>query len=399
MVASAPQVVAERIRRPVPAGLSVLPGSLPVVSFGDPNAATVATLSLNPSWLEFLSASGAWLLGSERRLASLVSLGVDDPRHLDDAQVAQIVAESNAYFRGPNWYRGWFRWLEALLQESQAGSYLDGSACHLDLVQWATKPAQGELSASVWERLVEQDREFLHWQLGNSNVAVVLLNGASVVRWVQQAGLVGAFDENALTYRARTGDRTIRVYRAVPVGVTFLGWNWPLAGPLAAAGRRRLTRWVGWALREWVSATLVTKGTRAPVGEGPGPPSEVVNGYAPVGTTVDGAAELERLLAHWAEASNQATVGDLGAYGGSPVILVRLGSGDEFVLNRDTKRAAVVAFLGAAATAGGADRLPWHVTANSRGTVNRVSYRPDDGPTPGWYAYLRTPSPEPRGLG
>ena len=399
MVAPVPQVVAERIRRPVPAGLSVLPGSLPVVSFGDPNAATVATLSLNPSWLEFLSASGAWLLGSERRLASLVSLGVDDPRHLDDAQVAQIVAESNAYFRGLNWYRGWFRWLESLLQESQAGSYLDGSACHLDLVQWATKPAQGELSASVWERLVEQDREFLHWQLGNSNVAVVLLNGASVVRWVQQAGLVDAFDENALTYRARTGDRTIRLYRAVPEGVTFLGWNWPLAGPLAAAGRRRLTRWVGRALREWVSATPVTKGTRAPVGEGPGPPSEVVNGYLPVGTTVDGAAELERLLAHWAEASNQATVGDMGACRGSPVIIVRLGSGDEFVLNRDTKRAAVLAFLSAAATAGGADRLPWHVTANSRGTVNRVSYRPDDGPTPGWYAYLRTPVAEPRGLG
>jgi hypothetical protein len=107
--------VAERIRRPTPAGLSVLPGSLPVVSFGDPNVATVATLSLNPSWLEFQSASGAWLLGPERRLASLISLGASDPRDLDDDQVAQVVAESNAYFRGPNWYRGWFHWLESML--------------------------------------------------------------------------------------------------------------------------------------------------------------------------------------------------------------------------------------------------------------------------------------------
>jgi hypothetical protein len=284
------------------------------------------------------------------------------------------------------------------VQESRAGSYLDGSACHLDLVQWATKPAQGELPALVWERLVEQDREFLQWQLGNSNVTVVLLNGASVVSWAQQAGLVGAFDEDTLAYRARTRDRTIRVYSAVSEGVTFLGWNWPLAGPMAAAGRRRLTRWVGSELRERVSATLVTEGTRAPGGEGPGSPSELVNGYVPVGTTVNGAAELERLLAHWAEVSNQATVGDVGAYGGSPVVIVRLGGGDELVLNRDTKRAAVLAFLTAAATGGGADRLPWHVTANSRGTVNRVSYRPDDDPIPGWYAYLRTPSPEPRKL-
>jgi hypothetical protein len=125
---------------------------------------------------------------------------------------------------------------------------------------------------------------------------------------------------------------------------------------------------------------------------------ELVNGYVPVGTTVDGLRELARVLAHWAEASNQATLGDVGAYGGSPVILVRGGGGDEFVLNRDTTRAAVLAFLVAAATAGGADRLPWRVTANRRGTINRVGYRPDDNPIPGWYAYLRAPTAEPRKL-
>jgi len=392
-----PQVVAERIRQPLPAGLSVLPGSLPIVSFGDPNTATVATLSLNPSWLEFQSASGAWLLGGRRRLASLLSLGAEDPRDLDDAQVAQVVAESNAYFQGPNWYRGWFHWLESLLRESEAGSYLDGSACHLDLVQWATKPVQGELPTPVWRRLVEQDRDFLHWQLSNSNVdVVVLLNGASVVHWVQEAGLVGGYDEDALVYRASNGDGTIRVCRAVAEGVSFLGWNRPLAGALAADGRRRLTRWVGQALRERVSAAAAGEGRTGPGEEG-GMAAAELNGYVPVGTTVDGAAALECVLARWAEASNQATVGDVGAFGGSPVIIVRIG-GDEFVLNRDTKREAVLAFLAAAATAGGADQLPWHVTANNKGTINRVSYRPDDAATPGWYAYLRTPSPQPREL-
>jgi hypothetical protein len=69
------------------------------------------------------------------------------------------------------------------------------------------------------------------------------------------------------------------------------------------------------------------------------------------------------------------------------VITVRLGV-DEFVLNRDTKRAAVHAFLAAAREVGGADHLPWHVTTNARGVVNRVSYRRDDEPTPGWYAYM-----------
>jgi hypothetical protein len=72
---------------------------------------------------------------------------------------------------------------------------------------------------------------------------------------------------------------------------------------------------------------------------------------------------------------------------------------DEFVLNRDTKRAAVRTFLAAAAHAGGADNLSWHVTTNSKGSINRVSYRPDEEATPGWYAYVRKPSSEPRELG
>ena len=84
-------------------------------------------------------------------------------------------------------------------------------------------------------------------------------------------------------------------------------------------------------------------------------------------------------------------------YGGWPVFMIGMGS-DGFLLNRDTKRSAVRAFLTAAARAGGADHLRWHVTANARGVINRVSYRPDDEPTPGWYAYLREPSSEPQEL-
>jgi hypothetical protein len=126
-------------------------------------------------------------------------------------------------------------------------------------------------------------------------------------------------------------------------------------------------------------------------------PLDLVNGFVPAGTTVDGPLELERVLAHWAEKSTELTVGDVRAFGGSPVITVRMST-DEFVLNRDTKRAAVLAFFAAASDAGGADNLPWHVTTNSRGTINRVSYRPDDAATPGWYAYLRDPAPERREL-
>jgi hypothetical protein len=38
-------------------------------------------------------------------------------------------------------YRLWFGWLEGLLG-ARADSYLDGSAYHLDVVDWATKPTE-----------------------------------------------------------------------------------------------------------------------------------------------------------------------------------------------------------------------------------------------------------------
>src|SRR6202044_3824804 len=104
----------------VPVGAGVLPGSLPVVSFGDPGTATLATVSLNPSPLEFLARNWEWLPDAKRRLASLRSLGVKEPGDLDAGQVRQVVAESYGYFRGENWYRPWFGWLERLLASSGA---------------------------------------------------------------------------------------------------------------------------------------------------------------------------------------------------------------------------------------------------------------------------------------
>jgi hypothetical protein len=366
-----------------------------VVSFGDPDRAVVATLSLNPSWLEFLSLGGSWLLDRERRLESLISMGVSDPRDLDDAQVAQVVAASNLYFRSPNWYKTWFHWLEALLTSSGAGSYFDGSACHLDLVQWATKPAQGELPPATWASLVDDDRAFLHWQLRNSNVSAVLVNGATAVASLTQADLVPGFDDDVIEFDTEAGRGRLRVFRAVSDGVLFLGWNRVLAGAIAKDGRRRLTAWVGESLREQVSHRSIDVPNDKQVAA---TTSDVVDGFVVTGTRVESVDGLERLLANWLRTSNEATVGEVGAFGGSPVITVYIGA-DAFVLNRDTKRVAVEAFLEAVARSGGASNLDWHITSNSRGKVNRVTYRPDEEPTPGWYAYVHAAEPAPRRLG
>lgn len=376
-----PEVEA-RVRRAVPGRAGVLEDSLPVVAFGDPGTAAVATVSLNPSSREFLTRAGEWLPDGKRRLASLRSLGVKDPGELDAGQVRQAVAESYGYFRGPNWYRPWFGWLERLLAGSGAGSYLDGSACHLDLVQWATVPAQGQLPAAAWQRLVEEDREFLRWQLAHANVSVVLVNGASVIDGLLAAGVIGGMAEDRLGYPAKEGTGHLRVFRGTSGGIRFLGWNRPLAGALPDPARHALAGWVAAALQDPAGASASRQA--APTGAASLDP----DGFIPPGTAVTSAGELEHLLRGWLLASRQPTIGDVGRFGGSPLVNVTAG-GREFVLNRDTKRSAVTSFAEAAARAGGAGRLPWHLAPNARGNRNRMSYLPDDKPTPGWYAYAR----------
>ena len=119
------------------------------------------------------------------------------------------------------------------------------------------------------------------------------------------------------------------------------------------------------------------------------------DGFVRPKLTVEGVRDLERALSYWVNTSDQSTVGAIGSRGGSPVIVVRLAE-DSFGVNRDTTRSAVRVFLAAAAQAGDARDLPWRVTHNRDGKVNRVTYRADDDPTPGWYAYLRDPAPAPR---
>jgi hypothetical protein len=74
-MAIVPAYVEARIRQRPLARVRVLPGSTPVVAFGDVRKATVATLGLNPSKYAFLDHRGDEREGGERRLETLKSLG------------------------------------------------------------------------------------------------------------------------------------------------------------------------------------------------------------------------------------------------------------------------------------------------------------------------------------
>jgi hypothetical protein len=179
-----PEYLIERAGRSPDARSCVVSGSTPVVAFGDPVAATVATLGINPSSREFLDDSGGLLTGSRRRLATLTSLGVERHEDLNHHHGEIIVEACASYFeRRP--YRRWFDPLDRLLRGALGVSYYDRTACHLDLVQWATDPLWSRLAAGIRSALLRQDAAFLRRQLGQPDLGVVIVNGRAVMEQVE----------------------------------------------------------------------------------------------------------------------------------------------------------------------------------------------------------------------
>ena len=175
-----PSYIEQRVRQPAPADSGVVPGSTPVVSFGNAQTATVATLGLNPSRVEFLDRSAQELVGSSRRLATHRSLGTSDLTNAPLDVIGRVIDDCNGYFQR-NPYRNWFGQLEPIVKAIGA-SYYNGSACHLDLVQWATDPTWGNLQpASLRKRLLAADAPFLIEQLRNENIRMLLVNGMGVL--------------------------------------------------------------------------------------------------------------------------------------------------------------------------------------------------------------------------
>jgi len=213
-----PAYVALRIRRAAPADSYVLTGSTPVVVFGDPRRAAVATLGLNPSVSEF-EEGGVELEGALRRFETLRSL---DVRSLDDAPdeaIVRVWRRCNDYFHG-NPYR-WFNPLEVILGAVDASYYAD-TACHLDLSQWATNPSWSSLPRSARERLVAEDADFLQLQLKSEPIRLLLLNGRAVLRAFQDVlgGRLGR-EQETVTDRSVAAE----LYSGRIGQVVAIGWS------------------------------------------------------------------------------------------------------------------------------------------------------------------------------
>jgi hypothetical protein len=124
-------------------------------------------------------------------------------------------------------------------------SYFDDTACHLDLIQWATDPVwSGIKSKEVQKMLLEQDKEFFIHQINKYNFETVFLNGKTVVEQVEKLGIV-KLTEVAEVVNLKTG-YVSRIKTGKVGQTTFVGWGLKIpAKETTLQMRKALGQWLG----------------------------------------------------------------------------------------------------------------------------------------------------------
>lgn len=217
----------DRLRRE-PLQSSVL-ASLPVLFFGDLFTATVATVGLNPSKLEYLDKHGNELSGAHRRFETLTSLGAANRASLSDDQCNRAIEKMRRYFHPDSATYSWFNALDRVTQ-SMGYRYDRGEVAHLDLSQEATDPTWSKLRKERpidFALLQQVDLPFLKWQIEAFPLHVVVCNGRTVFENVI-ALTRGRLEDSGTMQRMKwylaKADMPNR-------RISIVGWNLPLARP------------------------------------------------------------------------------------------------------------------------------------------------------------------------
>ena len=164
----------------------VIPWSAPVPFFGDIETAELATVGINPSNREFLDAAGGELDGEQRRLPTLRSLGLKSWGEFDTDHLRVIIDTCRRYFRNRPYDR-WFSVLERVLAGTNATFYgLHPTACHLDIVPYATHHKWTGLMSHQRRALLENSTDALGLLLRESDIQLLVLNGRSVLNYFSE---------------------------------------------------------------------------------------------------------------------------------------------------------------------------------------------------------------------
>lgn len=237
------QLLIDRIRRRQPDGLAIVPGSIPVTSFGDPRSARVASVGINPSVNEFCSSKHGkpLLVPDKKRFVDRETLALGEHDQPTEEQALRVAESCDRYF-DVNPYWSWFSPMQTYVMDPLGVSYEARTAVHLDLVQWATDPVWSLITdASVQSRLVDDDLPFLRALIAQGGYDLIVLNGRTVVETFRRFGM---FEIEHEELRVLGGTTKTTLLTGTVGGRRALGWTLNVPGQNLKAQKQGLARWL-----------------------------------------------------------------------------------------------------------------------------------------------------------
>lgn len=186
----------------------------PIPYFGNLSTAKIATLGLNPSDKEFYCDNHNELEKHSRRFETLSSLNLNNWASAKKNNLDSIKKCMDQYFKN-NPYKRWFNQLDNLFNES-GYSYYNNTACHIDLIPYATRNKWSSLKGNEQNFLINASQEELKNCIENSEISTLILNGSSVIQ-----GLLKSYD--ITLKKEEVKDWQIQTKKGVISGFKFTG--------------------------------------------------------------------------------------------------------------------------------------------------------------------------------
>jgi len=207
----------DKISEPLPTKVKIVEGSIPIVFFGNVEKAVIATLSLNPSNIEFEH-------NGVRRCVDRKHLKVSDRQKLTREQ-AESVYQSLLLFFQVNPYKTWFNPMNKLFQ-SKGFEYYNDKIVHLDISPWATSNKWDSLSREERESII--DTSIIKEVIEKRGIKKLFINGKTAFNVFCDTLSLNANDiqQSIFTYTTQNGNnRSFIIYETEILNCKVVGWN------------------------------------------------------------------------------------------------------------------------------------------------------------------------------
>ncbi len=204
-----------KISQSLPTAVKIVPGSVPIVFFGNIEKAEIATLGLNPSNIEFVH-------NGKRRLVDRKVLNVSDNQTLTPEQAEQVYDSLLKYFK-INPYKKWFDPMNNLFKY-KGFEYYNDKIVHLDISPWATSKKWSDLNK--YEKKLIIDTSIIKCVIKKQKIKKLFINGKTAFEEIKEVLNLENVEEEIFCFTTKNGiKRNFTIYKAKIWDCEVIGWN------------------------------------------------------------------------------------------------------------------------------------------------------------------------------